>query len=106
MMYVSRKLGHKVEMLKLPRWASVPLLVEGVGDRLMVGEDDEVARFQHVIEMVYGLVNDQQLAVVCAVFLLGRIEFFGGGGEGLPGVLDSLLQNGTHGGRGGGCDQC
>jgi hypothetical protein len=36
----------------------------------MVGEDDAVARFQHVTEVLYGLVNGQQLAVVCAIFLL------------------------------------
>jgi hypothetical protein len=34
---------------------------------------DEVARFQHVAEMLYGLVDGQQLAVVCTVFLLGRV---------------------------------
>jgi hypothetical protein len=51
--YVSRKLGYKVQMIKLPRWAFVPLLLEGVG------EDDAVARFQNVAEMFYGLVNGQ-----------------------------------------------
>jgi hypothetical protein len=33
--------------------------LEGVGDRLMVDVDDEVARFQHMTEMLYGLVDDQ-----------------------------------------------
>jgi hypothetical protein len=66
----------------------------------MVGEDDKVARLQHVAEMLYGLVDGQQLAVVCAVFLLGRVEFLG------EGVLDALLQYGTHGGRGGIFDEC
>jgi hypothetical protein len=41
----------------------------------MVGEVDEMARFQHMAEMLYGLVDGQQLAVLCAVFLLGRVEF-------------------------------
>jgi hypothetical protein len=40
----------------------------------VVGED-EVARFQHMAEMLYGLVVDQQLTIVCAVLLLGRAEF-------------------------------
>jgi hypothetical protein len=31
----------------------------------VVGEDDELMRFQHVAEMIYDLVNGQQLAVVC-----------------------------------------
>jgi hypothetical protein len=39
----------------------------------MVGED-EVARFQHMAEILYGLIDGQQLAVVCAVFLLDRVE--------------------------------
>jgi hypothetical protein len=65
----------------------------------VAGEDDEVARFQHVAEMLYGLVDGQQLAVVSAVFLLGRVEFLGEEEEGLPGVLDALLQHSIHGGR-------
>jgi hypothetical protein len=36
-----------------------------------------VACFQHVAEMLYGLVGGQQLAVVCTLFLLGRVEFLG-----------------------------
>jgi hypothetical protein len=56
--------------------------------------------------MLYGLVDGKQLAVVCSVFLLGGLEFLGEEGEGLPGVLDMLLQHGTHGGRGGVCDEC
>jgi hypothetical protein len=71
----------------------------------MVGEDDEVARFQHVAEMLYSLVDCQQFAVVCAVFLLSRVEFLGEG-EWLSGVLDSLLQHGAKGGHGGVCDEC
>jgi hypothetical protein len=72
---VSRKLGFNVQIIKLTRCEFAPFLLAGVGYRLMVGKDDEVARFQHMAEMVYGLVDDQQLADVCAVFLLGRVEF-------------------------------
>jgi hypothetical protein len=32
-----------------------------VGDGLVVGEDGEVARFQHMAEILYGLVDGQQL---------------------------------------------
>jgi hypothetical protein len=42
----------------------------------VVGEDDELARFQHMAEMLCGLLDGQQLAVVCAVFLLGWIQIF------------------------------
>jgi hypothetical protein len=87
------------------RGEHVPLLLEGVGDGFVVGEDDEVARFQHMAEMLYDLVDDQVLAIVGAVLLLGRVEFFGEG-EGLPGFLEALLEHGTHGGRGKICDEC
>jgi hypothetical protein len=69
-------------------------------------EDEEVERFHHVAEMLYCLVDGQQLGVLCAVFLAGRVELLGKESEGLPGVLDALLQYGTHGGRGGVCDEC
>jgi hypothetical protein len=42
-------------------------------------------------EMLYGLVEGQQLSFVGAVLLLGRVELFREEGEGLPGVLDALL---------------
>jgi hypothetical protein len=34
-------------------------LLEGVSDGLVVGEDDEVSRFQHTAEMLYGFVDGQ-----------------------------------------------
>jgi hypothetical protein len=51
----------------------------------VVGEDDEVARFQHVMKMLYSLADGQQLTVVYAVFLLGRVEFPGLGTAGHSG---------------------
>jgi hypothetical protein len=35
--------------------------------------EDEVARFKYVAQMLYGLVDGQQVAAVCAVFLLGPV---------------------------------
>jgi hypothetical protein len=72
----------------------------------MVSEGDEMARFQHVAEMLYGLIDGQQLAVGCTVFLLSQVEFLGEEGEGLLGVLGVLLQHGTHSRHGGICDEC
>jgi hypothetical protein len=43
--------------------------------------------------MLHGLVDGQQLSVVGAVFLMGWIQLPGEEGEGLPGVVDTLLQN-------------
>jgi hypothetical protein len=38
----------------------------------VVSEDGELARFLHMAEMLYDLVNGQQLAIAGAVFLLVR----------------------------------
>jgi hypothetical protein len=58
-------------------------------------------------EMLYDLIDCQQLfSVISAAFVLGWVESLGEESEGLPGVLDALLQHGTHGGRGGICDKC
>jgi hypothetical protein len=49
-------------------------MLEGVRDGLVVGEDVEVARLQHMAEMLYAIVDGQQLAIVGPVILLGRVE--------------------------------
>jgi hypothetical protein len=84
--YIGSELGYEIEMDELPLSTFFPLLLQSVGDGLIVGEYNEVARFQHVTEMRHGLADGQQLSVICAVFLLNRAEFLGEG-EGLPGVL-------------------
>jgi hypothetical protein len=43
----------------------------------VIGENGEVARFQHMSEMLHGLVDGQQLSVVGAVFLLSSAKFPG-----------------------------
>jgi hypothetical protein len=50
--------------------AFVSFLLEGVGNRLMVSEDGEVTRFQHVAEVPDGLVDGQEFSVVRAVLPL------------------------------------
>jgi hypothetical protein len=80
--------------------------LEGIGDGLVISEDDKVARFQHMSEMLYGHVDGQYLAVIGAVLLLGQVKVLGEEGKGLPGICDVLLQYGTHGGCGGVCDEC
>jgi hypothetical protein len=84
------ELGDKVKMVELPKGLFVPHLLEGIGDGLVVGEVSGMARVQRMAEMLYGFVDGQELAIVGAVLLLGRIEFFREG-ECLPGVLDVLL---------------
>jgi hypothetical protein len=57
-------------------------------------------------EILHGLVDSQQLSIVVAVFLLGWVQLLGEEGEGLPGIVDTLLQHGTHGESGCVCDEC
>jgi hypothetical protein len=57
----------------------------------VVCEDGEVARCQHVVEMLYSLVDGQQLAVVCTILLLSWVQFLGKEGKRLPGIFDALL---------------
>jgi hypothetical protein len=71
-------------MVKLTRRTFDPLLLEGVGYRLVVREDDELAGFQHVAEMLHGFVDRKQLPIICAIFLFRRAELSGEEGEGLP----------------------
>jgi hypothetical protein len=46
--------------------------------------DVTVASFQHVAEMLDGLVDSQQFSIVCAEFLLGWVHLFGKECERLP----------------------
>jgi hypothetical protein len=73
---VGRELCYEIQMVELPWSAFVPFLLEGVGDRFVVCEDGEVASFQHVVEMLYSLVDGQKLAIVCTIFLLSWVQFF------------------------------
>jgi hypothetical protein len=52
---------------------------------------------QHVTLVPHVLVVCQELNFVCAVFLLGWTQLPGEESEGLPDVLQPLLEDGTHG---------
>jgi hypothetical protein len=95
----------EIEVINLPWRAFVPLLLEGVCDGLVIGENGEVTRFQHVVEMLHGLVDCQQFAIVCAVLLLGLVQLPGEEDWGCQ-VFNPFLQHGTHGGSGGVRDKC
>jgi len=72
---ICRELGYEIEMVKLLWAALVASLAEGVGQRLVIGEDHEVPCFQHTTEMRDSLVDSQQVSVVDAIFLLRRTHF-------------------------------
>ena len=74
---ICRELGYKIEIVKLPWAALVASLAEGVGQRLVVGEGQEVPCFKHMTEMLDSLVDSQQLSVVGAIFLLRCTHFLG-----------------------------
>ena len=74
---ICRELGYEIEMVKLSWAALVASLAEGVGQRLVVGEDHEVPCFQHMTEMLDSLVDSQQLSFIGAIFLLRRTHFLG-----------------------------
>lgn len=84
-------------MIKLPRRSSVFILVECVGDGLVVSENDELSGFQHMMEMSHGFVDYHQFSVISAVFVLHWAELHGEESEGLPGILHAVLQYGCHG---------
>jgi hypothetical protein len=95
---VGRKLGDKLQMVKLTWGAFVSLLVEGECERLVVRHDAEVLVLQHVSKVPHCLADRKELPVVCTVFLLCQAQLPGEKGEGLANVLHALLQDGTHGG--------
>jgi hypothetical protein len=72
---ICREVGYEIEMVELPWAALVAPLSQGVGQRLVVGEDHEVQCFQHMIEMPDSFVDSEQLSVVGALFLLRRTHF-------------------------------
>jgi hypothetical protein len=57
----------------------------------VIHEDQEMASFQYVAEVLHGLVYSQQFAIVSAVFLLCWIELPGEESEGVSIVANTLL---------------
>jgi len=72
---ICRELGYKIEIVKLPWAALVASLAEGVGQRLVVGEGQEVPCFKHMTEMLDSLVDSQQLSVVGAILSVAPYSF-------------------------------
>jgi len=72
--------------------------MEGESEWFVIRQDGEVPGLQHVTEVPHSLLYRQEFPVVCAVPLLRRAQLPGEKGEGLPDVLNPLLEDGTHGG--------
>jgi hypothetical protein len=103
---VSGELSYKVEVVELPRGTFVSFLLKGVGERFVVCENCKMTGLQHVAEMSYSFVNCQELPVVRAVLLLGRGQFSGEEAQGLPGIIDTLLEDSPQSGGGSIRDEC
>jgi hypothetical protein len=56
-------------------------------------------------EILHGLVYRQELSIIGTVSLMARDELLRDECKGLPGVVNTLLQHGIHGGIGGVCDE-
>jgi hypothetical protein len=78
-------------MIELSRGTFVMFLSKGESERLVVCEDSEMTSFQHVAEMLHGLVYSQQFAIIGTVLLLRCIELPGEESERLPVVIYTLL---------------
>jgi hypothetical protein len=55
--------------------------------------------------MLHGFVDYHQFSVISTVFLLCWAKLHGEESEGLPGILHTFLQYGSHGGCWGVCDE-
>ena len=64
---------------------------------LVVSENIKFTPFQEVAKMADGEINGEQLATESTIFSFSRLQTLGQKGNGLPGVIDALLKNSTHG---------
>jgi len=69
---ICRELGYEIEIVKLPWAALVASMAEGVGQRLLVGEDHVVSCIHHMTEMRDSLEESQQISFAGAISLLHR----------------------------------
>jgi hypothetical protein len=68
-------LGNEVDLDGLLWSALVSFLLEVEGNGLMVREDGKVASFQHLAEMLDGLVDSQQLSIYVLYFCWAGFSF-------------------------------
>jgi len=71
-------------------------LLESISERFVIRKNDKVTAFDHMSEVLDGLIHCQELAVVRTVLLLSGAELMGVESQGLPSVADTLLQGGTN----------
>ena len=82
--------------MELSWQAFIGPLLENISERLVIRKNDKVSAFDHMSEVLDGLIHCQELAVVRTVLLLSGAELKGEESQGLPIVADTLLQGGTN----------
>ena len=93
---VKRDLSNKLQVTELSWWAFISVLLESISERFVNRKDDKEAAFDHMSEVLDGLIHCQELTVVQTVLLLGGAELMGVESQGLPSVADMLLQGGAN----------
>jgi len=93
-----RELANKLQMTKLLWRAFISPLPESISERLVIRKNDKVTAFDHMSEVLDGLIHCQALAIVRTVLLLSGAELMGVESQGLTSVTDTLLQGGTNSG--------
>jgi hypothetical protein len=71
-------------------------LLESISEKLVISKDDKGTAFDHISEVLDGLIHRQELAVIRTVLTLSGAELMGVESQGLPSVTDMLLQGGAN----------
>ena len=93
---VSRELSNKLQVKEFSWWEFTSALLESIFERPVICKDAKVTAFDHMSNVLDGLIHCQKLAVVRSVLLLSRAELMGVESHGLPSDADTLLQAGTN----------
>jgi len=70
--------------------------LESISERLVIRKSDKVTAFDHMSEVLDGLIHCQELTIVRTVLLLSGAEVMGVESQGLPSVADMLLEGGIN----------
>jgi len=89
---IGRELANKLQMTELSSRAFISQLLESITKRLVIRKNDKVTAFDHMSEELDVLIHCQELAIVRTLLLLSGAEFMGVQSQGVPSIVDTLLQ--------------
>jgi len=64
---VGREFANKLHMTELSLRAFISPFLESISDRLVIRKNDKVTAFDHISEVLDGLIHCQELAIVRTV---------------------------------------